>query len=362
MASKNTKWANHALVKKSDSTEAMDATNKDAFAKLFKIPKAVQRARDLMEESGAEVNADTIKANLTPTEFNSLCSGFRQNMAKNPQLKKAYTATNDAGKRQWIAQYVLDPEACLLTGTNTSSVALTNKSKSEVQWLTFDQLAGPDWFASKDHATIVTESGDLEERDHELPSLAKKGVKQWKYQKSHEATIASHTESASVSASCELKPDEYDQLKEHMHSNFEKTPNKRKLTPKPPAADSEAKKQRREANNMRSARLRKLKTVIDSTHNQTEAMQKDLPNLKERGYPPAMFEWAKTHIENFYSLHWEPAQDVYTTAITYIPKDSDSVHQIQESTGTLDQAINTLESMCEQFNKGTGSQIKKLIT
>ena len=80
-----------------------------------KLPKAVVQAREVLLAKGVSLDgldAKQLYASLEPKQVNALASGFRGAMA--PEAKQGYASMAVAERREWLAQYVLDPE----TGAN----------------------------------------------------------------------------------------------------------------------------------------------------------------------------------------------------------------------------------------------------
>ena len=73
---------------------------------------------------------------------------------------------------------VLNPALVAAEGFNRS-VFKSETSVEDEMWLTLDQLQGPQFLNSKDHALALVEAGELEERPHEFSSLAQRGIKQY---------------------------------------------------------------------------------------------------------------------------------------------------------------------------------------
>ena len=147
----------------------------------LKEPKPVVLAKQVQAEAGQEVSADSLEEALTKRQYNNLCNVFRQSMS--PEAKNDYREVD----RQttigclWTASFVLDLALAAPEGFNRTSVFKSETSVEDEMWLTLDQLQGPQFLNSKDHALVLVEAGELEERPHEFSSLAQRLIKQYRF-------------------------------------------------------------------------------------------------------------------------------------------------------------------------------------
>ena len=115
--------------------------------------------------------------------MNLLGATFRQ--ASCQEAKDSYkTCEGDTQRRLWLAQFVMDPNCCSKEGFNESAAFLLNKTREAVEWLTQEQLEGPNYINSKQHVQLLIDKKVFPERPHEIQALADIGVKQYEYSKS----------------------------------------------------------------------------------------------------------------------------------------------------------------------------------
>ena len=86
-------------------------------------------------------------------------------------------------------------------------IPIENETNDEV-WLHLDERAGPSYMNSMDNAKTIVEAGDVASRASELPSLAKKGMKQYCYNVKTMQVVKRRTQATSVQLEAELNPEE----------------------------------------------------------------------------------------------------------------------------------------------------------
>ena len=147
-------------------------SSEEGMTKLFKVPKAVQHVRDKLGEQVP--TADLLKQVLSAAELNQLGSAFRS--AMQPHVKQAYAALgNDAAKRAWLAQYVIDPKQATCVGVNEVEAYVDSSSQTRIKWLTEKQLAGPQYLNSKEDAAELCASVELDDRLHKVVFFGRMG-------------------------------------------------------------------------------------------------------------------------------------------------------------------------------------------
>ena len=100
-----------------------------------KAPKAVMSAREALKMLNLEVTGDNLKASLNPREFHGVATAFRSSMSE--QVKSDYKKLNtDEERRQWIAQFVLDPTISITEGFNKTEAYKQERTIDEDVWLT----------------------------------------------------------------------------------------------------------------------------------------------------------------------------------------------------------------------------------
>lgn len=322
-----------------------------------RLPAQVAKARALME--GQEITGDTLKATLGSGAFNVLANSFRSGLS--PAAKEMYReqAATDRDRRDWIAQYVLDPETTTKVGYNRTEAFKSNKNVADELWLTEEQLGSAQFLNSTAQAKVLCESGDLTSREHENPSLAALGIKQYMYVDKKVRREDGTTEIAGVSATTsELTTENYNEVREHIAGSFGKPAQKRKAPPRPKEEESpEVKKFKAECGS-RTVALRKCKALTDKASSDIGACKTYINKLNDKGYPAAIVEFMSTNVSKFQE-NVADAQKVYAAAIIKISKDMaiDDMIACREAT---EKAIASLELTHGEFKKGTLTDAKKL--
>ena len=365
-----------------------------------KVPKVVKDVRALFEQQGIELSGENLKMHLKRGMYKAVCRRFRHHLS--PENKSSYkTLDSDYARRDWIAQWVMDPVRYGNNkGFNKTVLSKTEQSKSKGRWMHESEIAGPDGLNNPAMAKVLCASGDLGSRVSEYPALAKEGHHQYWYAKemilkntgttqqagvetsceltpdeykkvtanmaqswyAEEMNLKSTgaTQQAGVEASCELTPDEYKKVTANMAESFLKTPTKRKAGGVPKEAESSEKKARRAravANNARyrarAKAMRKLKTLVDEVSNDSSAVEADLAKLTDKGYPEQMVEWCKAKIADL-NKSVQVAKTKYTSLIG-------SRKSADERRKSADEAMQLLDKKYTDFQKESGAKIKWLL-
>ena len=325
-------------------------------SKNVKVPKAAQAARDVM--GGGEITAENLKKKLGQKEFNNLANNFRNHMSKDVKAEYLKLST-DVERRQWLAQYVIDPTcASNLKGFNRTTAVNSKMFEGTGQWLHQSEIGGPLRLNNETMAKLLCESGKLQERDSEFERFRAKGLKQYYFSKEILKVTTGFKEEAGVEATVELKEDEFAEVKEHIGNNMGKGVVKKKAAQKEP--ESEEKKKRRELLTAKNTTVRKMKILIDRASNDVAAVSKDLPKLVEKGYPPAMQDWCKAKLDEMQSKI-QNAHSAYVGEVGKVAPESASVAEIQEKSAHLDKALLELGAHYAEFKKTSGAELKKLI-
>ena len=147
-------------------------------------PKAVVKGRSFLASKGVSLEgltgADLYK-NMDPKEVNKLASGFRNAMT--PQARAAYKEVSTADRRDWLAQYLVDPEQGTSVGFTTTAAVNSRMAQSTEAWITQAEMGGPQWLNDTSQAKVLCDSGELQSRPHERPCLAAAGVLQFEFSK-----------------------------------------------------------------------------------------------------------------------------------------------------------------------------------
>ena len=205
-----------------------------SLPEALKLPRAVNRARDVLTGAGLEVNSTNLKSSLSKKDYNVLGQTLRNSMC--PAAKDAYNKlASDEERRNWISRYVVDPSFTTTTGWN-ANICFTQKSQiDDENWITEEQMSGAMYCNSREHAKLVAESGQLESQLHENPAMAAAGVKVYKWIASVLRREHGEREEAGVKADCELTAPEYERISSDMQKSMGKDRKKKATPPKPKA-------------------------------------------------------------------------------------------------------------------------------
>ena len=317
-----------------------------------KIPKPVLAARASL--GGKDVTAESLCA-LSKVEMNKLASSFRTSMT--PAVREQYAGLkSDQDKRQWLAQYVIDPSSAKCSGRNVHSAYAQKEQVDDESWMYEAQIAATLKDAAM--AKILCESGELQERPAEHESLAKKGYKQFWFVASRHVGRSGTRQEASITAEAELKPDEYTEVRDHLVSKQ----SKRRLPIKPQEKDDEdspAKKEQRLALGLRNSALRKTKQVVDKATHTMKAFEEKLPKLQEKGYPEAMTGFCSTMLQNF-KPKIAACQEAYNQEVVKIP--GNEAGALKSVAIELEKVAGDLDNDLKEWQKTDGNHISKLVS
>ena len=204
------------------AVSVIDLINKKTPAdnkKTYKVPKAVLAAR---LKCGAEVCAEDLKHKLSKQESNNLANNYRAGMT--PEVKDEYARLkSDSERRQWLAQYVMDPETATRKGFNSTVATNETMKEGTGQWLHLSELGGPLHLNNMKLAQDLVDSGTLQEQPSEHEALAEPGRKQYDFSKELVRPRVGTTEQAGVKLETELKADEYKEVRQLMSTSLGKS-------------------------------------------------------------------------------------------------------------------------------------------
>ena len=233
-------------------------------------------------------------------------------------------------------------------------------SRSDIDttaWLTEGQIIED--MKNADDVRACIEAEEWEVRDHEIATLAAQGKKQYKYTKSVHTDAAAVADKAQVSATTELKEEEYEATKKHMQDSMGKGVDKKRKHIEP-KTESPDKKRRRDALQSRTTRLRKVKQLLDTCHNDLVKTRDDLSKLTTKGYPEQMVQWCEAKIVSFEEREWVPVQSEYNKAIVVFGLDQASIEEVEKSGNMFDGLLQKLSAAWTSWKKTSGEEVRKL--
>jgi hypothetical protein len=184
------------------------------------LPKAVQDLKDAMGDSTDPEALKELPAPLRKKAFvamrQDLVGKFSTKFSEYKQLQQ------DSDKRAWLMNYIIDPSSGGSLVINETSRINQEEKNHLKMWVTIDELAGPKFYNNEAHAKLV--ALDLPSRDHEKPSLARHGVKQYEETLSWEVYKQIMEEKATVRTSAEVTAEEATSVRDHMASGSSEAP------------------------------------------------------------------------------------------------------------------------------------------
>ena len=125
-----------------------------------------------------EITVANMKQHLPPKDMNSLQNCYRQKTRRNQEDSLAFSSIKDKKEKlALIQQWVVEPETSVSSGLNSWKKKLIDANETDYQWMTREQIA--EILQSESHAQLVCDGGELDDRPHELKTLADKGVMQY---------------------------------------------------------------------------------------------------------------------------------------------------------------------------------------
>ena len=297
---------------------------------------------------------DNLKQVLTPKEMNVLQVTARKSMTAD---QKNAWASQKASRGGWLANFVLDPEEGMLRAMQKTVLVSQQGHFVEKVWLTEKQISED--LKSDEDARILVESGDLDERPHEHPSLAAKGRKQYHYRRTRQVDSETLTDEVAVENECELKPEEYAEIVPAMRKAFEQPQQKK---PKGVAAkkpETEEMKQLKLARATRSTSLRKLKKNVEVFTNVLAADEVLADKVLQKGFPEQMKDFFLDKIAGA-KQGLAPANQVYAGEIVKPDTCHETAEDLQASTATIDKAIASVEEAIKAWKKSTALDLARL--
>ena len=164
-----------------------------------------------------------------------------------------------------------------------------------------------------------------------------------------------------VECSTDLKSEEYEEVSKHMVSNQKQKPTKRKAE-KVNVVEDPAKKKRREVIGQRSAKLRAVKKLLDTVHNDLQTAENDVTaKMQAKGYPEAMTKWCLDKIQKAKESLWQSRQAKYNSEVTRTITDAISLPELEATAASWDQELQSLQAEWNTYKKEGGKEIAKLM-
>lgn len=171
-----------------------------------------------------------------------------------------FKALSVKDKQGWVSKFKVDPTMAWLEASTETTVGIEKHNHEQIVKLTPEQLGGPMYLNSEEHASILISSGWLTTKPHELKPLADAGVVQVEWSTKWKTLDDFFKDQSSVKATGEVSKDDYEKVTSAMTKDWgiatqKKTPTKNS-TP-----DEELKKK---AEKEKSKLLAQAQTVVTS--------------------------------------------------------------------------------------------------
>ena len=325
---------------KTPVTKLLGGVKKD-----FKIPAAVSKAREAVGVGIEELKAmatgeanELMKQKLGTKQINVLAQNMRNQLS--PEAKQAYSVlSSDKARREWLLQYMLDPESVTCKGYNVTEAVNSKMLKEKGLWLHLSELGGPKYLNDHQLAKAITEAGELPSRPSEYKSLADQGYEQFWYTKDVLEKATGTRERAGVRADTEMSAEHYTQISDHIRDSLGK-PTKKAPPPKAAVALTAEQKAKKEALTTKATTTRKLKALIDKINNELATTRASLGCLTEKGYPASMKEWCEKKLSDFAETV-KATNNVYIDAVSTTDSESTSFADILGKTKKIDEVSKT---------------------
>ena len=334
----------------------MAAESSSKIANPVKVPAPIQKAKDKLTEMGLAITRENIESNLDPAEINKLLGVLRYslNKAGNEQQKASFKETKD--KRSFLAPFLLDPDVSKCEVFNSNKKEITTGTQSRKVWLTLNQLASPVVLNSMEDALLVC--SDLPERDHEKPSMAAAGKKQYEYEVTEEVYNNLNKESAELTSNAQVSAADYTTIKAAMEDPVAKRPKIKKEAP-PTEAELEKKAAEELMKKTKAAHglaLASLKRTSDKARKLASASCESANKLTSKGYPSEMVTHfvrqvqplSEAAVKGFDSWTIQSKEDLQHKT----PEDIDALRVVIESAQKeVDEAITSSDSIRREITK-----------
>lgn len=319
-------------------------------------PKVVQRVREILKAAELDVSAENLSTHISSKELNLLGGALRASMSVAAKSEYAKQKT-DTEKRQWMAEFVLDPSFAATEGFNKSTAFDVSSEADNTRWLTEVQLAAPDALGCAEYARIAIQAGELESRPHRLASLAKEGVTEYRFSWQVMKRLQGHKEERGTKATAELTDAEYLEVQQSISAGTSKGV-KRKAPAKPKADESVDAKEMRKALGLRGAAVRRCKALLDRCASDA-LIEDEMEKLLAKGYPPAMREYYERFSAEF-SAEIKLAQQNFAAVATQLDA-KPTLETVQKSCTTLDDIAKVIEGKHKKYKEQVTNDVKKLL-
>ena len=325
--------------------------------KTVKVPKPIKEAQEALialKGSLENVCPEDLQC-FDHQTMNKLYSSMRtSNASKNSVAQTDYAATckSDLQRREWLARFIVDPSSggCK---AEMSMTAVNDKLDTEQEFLvTEDELGGPQWLNNPQHAKWAIE--ELVPQPHEWPSLAKRGVLQYKVSRKWLERQTGTKERASAITESTMTAEQFTQVSDAMRNSrlacdSAGTRRKKARTEIPPKQLSESEQLFKDTQKARDEIIKKVKGWISNCKADLAVGKIDLlkSKLLSKGYPQAMCDFVQINVEDQLK-HVKEVEEKFNELLK-VDVTVDKVREIQNAISSLRSSYDKREVTYTKF-------------
>ena len=180
-----------------------------------RLPKACEEFKKMIGDVTKESVSAASSAEARQARGKAMTAMRNQLRNNMPEKFQEYKGlANDKDRMDWLAEYIINPEEGGSVGTNFTRRTKARTDRDSEVWITEEQMSGPTFLNSKDHAAIAAKS--LPCRLHENVALAAVGVKQYQWTWTIVSRDLTLEQGAEVTTTAEMTPAEAAAVRDHM--------------------------------------------------------------------------------------------------------------------------------------------------
>ena len=325
---------------------------------IRKNPKVVLEVRAKLKERGIACTGENLKQVLSKAELQRLNSSLHSAMSEGKKAEYKLLK-NDDERRNFLAAYALDPQD--FRGSCQTSLAATNSStdKSIGQWVTQKQLGGPLFLNDEIAAATLIESGELPEQEHESPSLAKLGYKQYWWTHGQKIKNTGTEDKTEITGSGSMTKDEFDSAATYMRQGMDEMQPKKKPKAMPKPEEPPEVQERKVAITERGKALQTLKVAFTKYRKEVQEHMGYTVAIEQKDYPAEFVGFIRDKIDKL-KKEVETAATYYAAQLIDQTSTTMEVHGIREIIKEIKDKSESLDSMMVSARKSTLKDAKRL--
>lgn len=332
------------------------ATSSDCSA--AKLPKSVAAAQAILKGKNLECTGPALKENLDAKAYLAVTSAFRS-ACSDKQAEQYRLLQNDAERRDFVAQFVMDPVEFKAVGRNKVTVSNETLDESQGQWLMECQIASSKFLNDDALAKTLCASGELPSRPHEFECFRKQDLKQYFFKRSLIKTLTGVKDEATVEIDSSLTKAEYAEVADGMRDSMGKSITKKKTQKKPKEADPPELVQLRQEISNRKAILGKLQKTFNAFRNEVSVASNLIPSIQSRGFPAEFCKFLKKQLDDAMKNADGAAQLYAQEVVKPEQKDPANLATVQASNTELEEKVRVLDGQLTAARRGVLTDVKR---